>query len=110
MPRPPIRRCVAGAPCAAYFKPQGIRMIHLQESVLSMDEFEALRLADAMGMSASEASLSMGVSRHTFGRILKKARRAVAGAIVNGRALRIEGGHYQLSLKSDDNHETSDSE
>ena len=38
----------------------------------------------------------MRVSRHTFGRTLAEARRAVADALVNGRALCIEGGTYAV--------------
>ena len=96
MPRPRIPRCISNTPCATYFKPRGIPMPLLRESTLGMEELEALRLADAMGMAAGEAAAAMGVSRHTFGRVLKKARRIVAESLVYGHALRIEGGHYTI--------------
>ena len=96
MPRPCKCRNVCGLPGASYFKPIGIPLRQLEECGLSVEGFESLRLADWVGLSMDEAAQRMGVSRHTFGRILRKARRAVAEALVFGRALRIEGGTYSL--------------
>ncbi|RKX32060.1 MAG: hypothetical protein DRP22_02795 [Verrucomicrobia bacterium] len=92
MPRPYIPRYIAGKPPAAYFKPAGVPLSVLEEVVLTLDEFEALRLADFEGMYQEQAATQMNVSRPTFGRILDTARRKVAEALVSGRALRIEGG------------------
>lgn len=55
-----------------------------------MDEVEALRLADLEGLYHEDASRKMGVSRATFGRILKQAKRKVAEALLKGKALKIE--------------------
>ena len=55
-----------------------------------MDELEAVRLADYEGLYHEDAAVKMGISRATFGRILNNARRKVADAIVNGKALKIE--------------------
>ncbi len=96
MPRPCKCRRVRGLPGASYFKPIGIPLVELEECVLSVEGFEALRLADGEGLGMDEAAQRMGVSRHTFGRILRKARHAVAEALVLGRALRVEGGTYSL--------------
>ncbi|MBO6002100.1 MAG: DUF134 domain-containing protein [Mailhella sp.] len=96
MPRPCKCRRVRGLPGASYFKPIGIPLIHLEECVLSLEGFEALRLADGEGLGMDEAAQRMGVSRHTFGRILRKARHAVAEALVLGRALGVEGGTYSM--------------
>ena len=96
MPRPPKCRRIAKAPTADYFKPRGVPMRDLTEVVLSLEGLEALRLADLEGMTMERAAKGMGVSRHTFGRVLADARRAVAQALADGRALRIEGGHYEL--------------
>jgi predicted DNA-binding protein (UPF0251 family) len=71
-------------------------MIALEEVGLTIDEREALRLADLNGLSHEEAGRSMGVSRATFGRIIQKARRVVADALINGKAINIEGGSYKL--------------
>lgn len=94
MPRPKNCRRVSGRPLATYFKPRGIPMGELEESVLSVEGLEAIRLADLEGLTGAQASGLMHVSRHTFGRVLQEARRAVAEALVNGRALCIEGGTY----------------
>jgi predicted DNA-binding protein (UPF0251 family) len=74
------------------FKPAGIPARELDEVVLPLDEFEALRLADLEGLYQEQAAERMGVSRPTFGRILDAAHRKVADALVHGHALRIEGG------------------
>jgi len=65
-------------------------MFQLEEVSLSLDELEAIRLADYEGRYHEEAATGMKVSRATFGRILNEAHRKVAEAIVYGKALRIE--------------------
>jgi predicted DNA-binding protein (UPF0251 family) len=92
MPRPRCPRRVAAPPRCSYFKPAGIPMAHLEEVALSVDEFEALRLADLEGLYQDEAAARMGVSRPTFARIVEASRRKVAEVLVHGRALRIAGG------------------
>lgn len=67
-------------------------MSRLVEVSLSVDELEALRLADLEGLYQDDAASRMGVSRPTFARIVEASRRKVAEALVNGRALRIAGG------------------
>ncbi|HTX73070.1 MAG TPA: DUF134 domain-containing protein [Rectinemataceae bacterium] len=66
------------------------------ELVLSLDEVEALRLADLEGLYQQAAALRMGVSRQTFGRIIESARRKTSDAILNGKSLRIEGGSVTI--------------
>ena len=92
MPRPRKPCCVACHPGAEYFKPRGIPLRLLDEVVLPLDGFEALRLADFEGLSQEEGAERMGVSRATFGRIVEAARRVVADALLHGKALRVEGG------------------
>lgn len=92
MGRPHHCRRISALPKAVCFKPQGVPLSQLAENRLSLDGLEALRLADFEGMGMDAAAARMGVSRHTFGRTLRKARRAVAEALLEGRALRIEGG------------------
>ncbi len=74
------------------FKPTGIPARSLPEVVLSLDCFEAVRLADLEGLYHEAAARYMGVSRQTFGRIIETARKTIADAIINGKCLRIEGG------------------
>jgi len=92
MPRPYCWRRVAAEPMAAVFKPIGIPRRELDEIVMTLDEFEAVRLADLEGLYQEEAAARMAVSRPTFGRIVASARRKVADALTHGKALRIEGG------------------
>lgn len=96
MGRPHKKRFVSHSPGVSYFKPRGIPMVKLTEIRLAIDECEALRLADYEGYSHEEAGEEMGVSRATFGRIIEKARKTVADALINGKAIRIEGGNYQF--------------
>lgn len=95
MVRPPKSRLVHIDPKISYFKPRGIPMVDLQEVQLTVDELEALRLADLMCMSHEEAGAHMGVSRATFGRIVAHARKVVADALIHAKAINVEGGNYK---------------
>ncbi len=90
MPRPPIHRRVAGKPLSDYFKPAGIPLRDVEESLLGLAEFEALRLIDLQGISQQEAGERMRISQSTLSRTLASARKKVADAIINGKAIRIE--------------------
>jgi len=96
MVRPQKERRVAFNPEISYFKPRGIPMFDLEEVGLTVDQREAIRLSDLLGMSHEEAGRHMGVSRATFGRIIQRARHTVADALINGKAINVEGGNYQL--------------
>ncbi|MFC2142978.1 DUF134 domain-containing protein [Candidatus Aenigmatarchaeota archaeon] len=96
MPRPRQFRRVKAIPGVTYFKPAGVRMIDLEESIVTVDEFEALRLKDMMGLEQEEAAKKMNISQPTFHRLVLSARKKIADAIVNGKAIRIEGGNYML--------------
>jgi len=90
MPRPRKKRRVMGRPNSSYFKPAGVRMISLAEVVLSMSEFEAIRLIDFEGISQIEAGDKMHISQSTLSRILSSGREKIADAIINGKAIKIE--------------------
>jgi uncharacterized protein len=92
MPRPYCHRRVTTQPSTSFFKPVGIPVFQLQEVVISLDELEAIRLADLDGLYQEESAKKMAISRTTFSRIIDSAHRKIADAIVNGKALRIEGG------------------
>lgn len=77
-------------PGADYFKPRGVPLTELEEVSLNLDELETLRLADYEGLYHEEAAKQMDISRATFGRILDGARHKVTGAIIKGKALKIE--------------------
>ena len=97
MPRPVQCRRVCLSPTCTYFKPAGIPVGKLQELIVSVDELEALRLADVEGIYHERAAGQMGVSRRTFGRIIASARGKVAVALIQGMALRIEGGVIEMA-------------
>lgn len=63
---------------------------------LTLEELEAIRLVDLEGLDQQEAAFNMGVSRKTLWNDLKSARKKVAMALINGYAIRIEGGSYIL--------------
>ena len=97
MPRPKRCRHISSAPGSSYFKPRGIPLSVLEDVVLSVDEFEAIRLADLEGLYQELAAEKMMVSRQTFGRIIESAHRKVAEALVRGKALKIEGGAIEIA-------------
>ena len=90
-------RRICHIPQSKLFRPEhGAR----QSVVLALEEVEALRLADLETMDQDTAAGRMGVSRATFQRILRSARRQVADALVNGKTVEIRGGKYTVA----DNH------
>jgi predicted DNA-binding protein (UPF0251 family) len=97
MPRPCKARRIAAEPRAYYFKPRAVPLCELRESALGLDEFQALKYAELDCLQQAAAAKRMGVSRQTFGNILASARRKLADAVVNGKALKIEGGPAGLA-------------
>lgn len=102
MPRPVQPRLVEARTRTLFFKPSGSLPKSLKRLTLKVEELEALRLADFEGLSQSDAAVRMGVSRHTFGRILASARRISADALVNGIPLEITGGTHAWRQPSKD--------
>lgn len=92
MSRPCCQRRIGFVPGVTYFKPAGIPLRDLEEVVVALDELEALRLADLQGLYQEKAAEQMKISRPTFARVVESARKKVADALINGRALRLEGG------------------
>jgi uncharacterized protein len=94
MARPKICRMVCCEPSVNYFKPRGIPLTELDKVSLAVDELEALRLKDLEAMGQEKAAETMRVSQPTFHWIQQSAHGKVADALVNGKAIRIEGGEY----------------
>jgi len=84
-------------PLAEYFKPQGISLRILEEVGLTLDELEAVRLADWEGMYQESAAEKMKISRQTFGNIIISAHKKIADALLHGKALRIQGGVVNMA-------------
>ena len=97
MTRPLKCRRVTAEPRAYYFKPRAVPLCELEETTLRLDEFQALKHAELDGKDQRAAAAAMKISRQTFGNILASARRKLADAVVNGKALKIEGGPAEHS-------------
>jgi predicted DNA-binding protein (UPF0251 family) len=92
MPRLPGCRRISAEPPYSLFKPAGAPVRELELTEMTLDEFEALRLADLEGLYQEDAAERLGVSRQTFGRIIESAHRKVAEALVRGKGLVVRGG------------------
>jgi len=99
VPRPPKCRRVEFEPEFTYFKPAGIPKHQLQELILNIEEIEAIRLKDREGLEQADCAVKMQVSRPTFQRILMSARNKLAQAIIEGKAIKIEGGNFCIPEK-----------
>ncbi|MBW2029798.1 MAG: DUF134 domain-containing protein [Deltaproteobacteria bacterium] len=96
MPRPRKLRFVQGRPIVNAFVPNRMPPWGREEVYLPLEGLEAIRLIDFQGFDQETAARMMNVSRQTFGRILAEARAIVADALVMGKVLRIEGGHFEM--------------
>lgn len=85
--RPVSRRSVKDLPSVTCFLPEGVRPERQLNVVLTLDEVESLRLADLEDMYHADAAEKMKVSRQTFGRIIKSARKKVADALGAGHSV-----------------------
>jgi len=101
MPRPCCLRHIGFTPNAGLFRPAGIPVCALEQVTLTLDEVEALRLADLNGLYQEQAAREMEISRPTFSRIIEAARRKVADALIYGKALRLEGGVVRMKEETE---------
>jgi len=90
MPRPKVPRFIRFRPNVYYFKPRGIPLRMLEETVLFPDELEALKLYEVDGLEQTAAAKKMKISQPTFARLLGSANKKIAQAIIGGKAIRIE--------------------
>jgi len=100
MSRPRKNRSIFEPPLFSDFKPVGVFSRYLKGITLRLDEFEAFRLADFIGMTHEEAAAEMDISRPTFTRLIETARKKVAEMIIEGKRLTIGGGeiHFRNNL------------
>jgi predicted DNA-binding protein (UPF0251 family) len=92
MTRRKVVRTIYSKPKFSCFCPMTKKEVVFDEVLLSLDEAEAIRLKDLEDLDQLEASRSMSISRTTYLRILKTARRKIASCIINGKKLNIGGG------------------
>ncbi len=99
--RPKKVRYVQKMPKITQFSPRG-RPGRPDEIELTVDQYEAIKLTDFQGYSQSEGAIAMGISRPSFGRILRAARRLAADALVNGKTIKIRTGDVQVGVRARD--------
>lgn len=83
-------------PGVNYYKPAGVPLRFLDEVCLSFDELESVRLKDLEDLDQEQSAERMNISRSTFQRVLESARTKIADALLNGKAIRIEGGDFEV--------------
>ncbi len=94
MPNRRRTRKIGMLPPMEGYKPFGVPMRELDSVVLLFEEYEAIRLADYENLTQEEAAEKMNISRPTFTRLYEKARKTIARAFVEGKAIIIHGGTY----------------
>ncbi|MFH1049550.1 MAG: DUF134 domain-containing protein [bacterium] len=101
MPRPHKCRKIFSNPDVVFFKPAGIMMQKLEEVILTLDEFEAVRLADYEDLYQEKAAEKMNISRQTFVNIINSAHKKIADFLINAKALQINGGVIELQKEEE---------
>ncbi len=91
--RPRKKKIIHQQPSIDHFSPKG-RPGRPDEAVVAMEEYEAIRLYDYLGMHQKRAAEMMGISQQSFSRIVRKARKKVSDALVNAKIIRIDGGDF----------------
>jgi len=100
--RPKKTRWIKCEPGERCFRPQCKPLSKLDGVHLTLDEFEAIRLADLEELKQEEAAKKMKISRPTFSRIISSAHRKIGDALVNIKAIRIEGGCCEIVKKKEE--------
>lgn len=96
MPRPRKWRRVCCLPGNSRFGPLGVHINTEDRIMMTIDEYETIRLIDLEGFTQAECAEQMQVSRTTVQGVYAAARRKLAELLVNGKLLWIEGGEYQV--------------
>ena len=96
MARPFKCRQIWSNPNFHYFKPRAVPLASLREVILTVDEAETLRLKDLEKLDQIEGADKMEIHQSTFQRTLTRAREKVSDAIINGKAIKIQGGNYKM--------------
>ncbi len=96
MPRPVKRRFVCNLPNYDRYGPLNKHQVDHEIIVMSIEEYETIRLIDFEELDQEQCAENMGVARSTIQRIYNDARKKIAESVVNGKVLRIEGGNYTI--------------
>lgn len=98
MARPTKWRKIENIPTIPYFIPSDTDISEVPENILKLEELEAVRLKDLLGLEQKECAEKMEVSRPTFQRILLSAREKIADSLINGKVIHIEGGNFTRNI------------
>jgi len=98
MPRPVKNRRVEKLPEYTYFVPAGRRKCEIEEILVKVEEFEAMRLKDVEDLNQEQCAQRMQISRQTFQNIIDSARKKIAIALIEGKAINISGGNYSRNM------------
>jgi len=98
--RPKKYKIVRKDPQIWRFSPRG-KAGRPEEIDLKIEEFEAFRLSDYEGLKQIDAARLMCISQQTFSRLLQKARKTLADALVNGKIIKVQGGCYVLRTRDE---------
>ena len=94
-------RYIQKMPEIVQFSPRG-KPGRPEEIELKIDEYEAVKLADFQGYNQAEGAAAMGISRPSFGRIVRSAHHVIADALINGKIIRIRTGDIQVGVRQKD--------
>ena len=94
MTRPTRCRRICMEPAYDSFFPDGV--LTGEEVIMTLDEYETIRLIDLEEYTQHECAKQMNISRTTVAEIYKSARYKMADSVVNGKQLLITGGNYQF--------------
>ncbi|MBP2625879.1 MAG: hypothetical protein H6Q68_590 [Firmicutes bacterium] len=97
MVRPHKERRIEKLPPLTHYKPVGVPLHEIDEMILTIEEMEAIRLADIEQLDQAAAADSMEISRPTFHRIVNLAHQKIASALWQGQALRVDGGKFRIA-------------
>lgn len=96
MGRPRKWRRVCALPEVNKFGPIDLFKSENESIIMTVEEYETIRLMDLEGLNQEQCAQAMGVARSTIQRIYYGARKKMADSLVNGKVLKIKGGNYKL--------------
>ena len=96
MGRPKISRIVTNIPEIKYFKPQGIPVKSLLTEKLAIEELENFMGNYRQKLNQIDCARRMNVSQSTFSRILEDAHEKITRALVEGKAIELGGGNFEI--------------
>ena len=99
MVRPRKIKFVNFEPDITYFKPRAVPLNQLEEVEITIDELETLRLSNLKNMNQSKAASKMKIHQSTFHRTMARAMKKITDALVNGKAIKIGGGNFEMAVR-----------